>query len=176
MSAFEQAFRIVVGEEGSLSTDAADPGNWTGGRCGVGSCAGTKYGISAAAYPHLAIASLSVEAAREIYKRDYWDKLRADELPPPLALLLFDAAVNNGVTRAAKWLQSAVGVAADGAVGTATLAAVRARAGQGAAVLAEFQVKRLLFMTSLPTWRTFGTGWARRLCKLPFEAVQMGAG
>ena len=29
----------------------------------------------------------------------------------------------------------------------------------------------LAFMTSLPTWKTFGLGWARRLCRLPYEAL-----
>ena len=59
-------------------------------------------------------------------------------------------------------------------LGEETLAAVAARAGDGAAVLAEFQAQRLAFMAGLPTWRTFGMGWARRLCRLPFEAMQMG--
>ena len=87
---------------------------------------------------------------------------------------MFDAAVNNGVARATRWLQQAVGVAADGVIGPGTLAAVSARSGEGAAVLAEYQAQRLVFMAGLPTWRTFGLGWARRLCRLPYEAVQMG--
>jgi lysozyme family protein len=67
-----------------------------------------------------------------------------------------------------------VGVVPDGVIGAATLAAVDARSGGGAAVLAEFQAQRLMFMAGLPTWRTFGAGWARRLCRLPFDAMQMG--
>lgn len=173
-SAFEQAFRVVIGEEGGFSGDRADPGNWTGGRCGAGRCVGTKFGISAAAYPALDIAGLSLEGAREIYRRDYWDKVRGDGMPPPLALLVFDAAVNNGVGRAVRWLQIAVGAEADGVAGEATLAAVERKAGDGAAVMAEFQAQRMAFMAGLPTWRTFGLGWARRLCRLPYAAMQMG--
>jgi lysozyme family protein len=173
MSAFEQAFAIVVGEEGGFTSNAADPGNWTGGACGQGSCRGTKFGISAAAYPALDIGALTLDAARAIYRRDYWDKVAGDALPPPLALLMFDAAVNNGVARAARWLQAALGVEADGAIGPATLAAVNARSGDGAALLAEVLAQRLAFMAALPTWRSFGLGWSRRLCALPFHAVQM---
>ena len=173
MSAFDQAFRVVVGEEGGFTANPADPGNWTGGACGRGECRGTRYGVSAAAYPGLAIATLTLDDARAIYRRDYWDAVAGDRLPPPLALLVFDAAVNNGVGRAVRWLQAAAGVPPDGAMGPRTLAAVAARAGQGSELLAEFQAQRLLFMAGLPTWRTFGLGWARRLCRLPYAAITM---
>ena len=171
---FSQAFAVVVGEEGGFTNDSADPGNWTSGRCGVGVCAGTKYGISAAAYPGVDISALTLDAAAVIYRRDYWTPVQGDDLPPPLALLVFDAAVNNGVGRAVRWLQGAAGVAVDGVLGDKTMAAVRSASGSGAALLAEFQAQRLLFMAGLSTWRTFGPGWARRLCSLPFEAIKMG--
>jgi lysozyme family protein len=174
MDVFDQAFAFVVGHEGGFAANQADPGNWTGGRCGAGECRGTNWGISAAAYPDLDIQALTELQAKEIYRRDYWDHAGCAALPPPLALLVFDAAVNNGVGRAVRWLQAALGVAQDGVIGPATLAAIAARAGQGAALCAEFQARRLAFMAGLPTWRTFGAGWARRLCALPFQAVQMG--
>ncbi|MBV9735794.1 MAG: hypothetical protein JO209_07770 [Acidisphaera sp.] len=172
-TAFAAAFADVIGAEGGYTDDPADPGNWTGGACGRGVCRGTNWGISAAAYPTLDIAGLSEDAAQAIYRRDYWAPLQADALPPPLALLVFDAAVNNGVGRAARWLQTAAGVAADGQVGPRTLAAVQAQSGNGAALCAEFQAQRLVYMAALPTWRSFGLGWARRLCRLPFQAMQM---
>jgi lysozyme family protein len=171
---FMKAFAIVVGEEGGYSSSAADPGNWTGGHYGAGRCLGTKYGISAASYPTLDIANLTLADAQAIYRRDYWECVQGDTLPPPLALLVFDAAVNNGTGRAIRWLQQAVGVGVDGVLGQATLAAVNAQSGKGAALLAEFQAQRMMFMAGLPTWPTFGLGWARRLCRLPFEAIQMG--
>lgn len=171
MTAFEKAFAIVVGEEGGFGADPRDPGNWTGGRCGAGTCRGTKFGISAASYPTVDIAGLSLDAARLIYRRDYWDAVRGDELPPGLALLVFDSAVNNGVGQSVRWLQAAAGVTADGALGARTLEAV-AKSSE-TALQAEFQAVRLLFMSGLPTWRTFGRGWARRLCRLPYEATKM---
>lgn len=175
MDAFEQAFKVVVGHEGGYTANTADPGNWTGGRCHAGDCRGTKYGISAAAYPQLDIAGLTLAQAQDIYRRDYWDRVQCGKLPASLALLVFDAAVNNGVARAARWLQAAVKVPQDGMIGPATIAAVEAQAGNGFKLCAEFQATRLVFMAGLATWKTFGDGWARRLCQLPFEALQIGA-
>ena len=171
MGVFEQAFKVVVGEEGGFSDEPADPGNWTGGAVGAGVLRGTKYGVSAAAYPTVDIAALTPDAAQAIYRRDYWNRISGDALPPALALLVFDASVNNGVERAAQWLQAACGVAQDGVIGPQTLAAVAARASDGAALCAEVVAERLLFMAALPTWRVFGTGWARRLCALPYRAM-----
>lgn len=177
MTAFEQAFAIVIGHEGGYDTTQADPGNWTGGAVGKGKLKGTAWGISAAAYPDLTIADLSQQDAAAIYRRDYWDHVHGDGLPPPLALLVFDAAVNNGVGRATRWMQSAVGTSPDGKIGPATLASIAATAQRigGAALCAEFQAQRLNFMASLPTWRAFGLGWSRRLCQLPYQSMTMGA-
>jgi lysozyme family protein len=174
MDAFEQALAFVIGHEGGYTAIVSDPGNWTGGRCGTGECRGTNWGISAAAYPQLDIRALTQAQAGEIYRRDYWDRAGCGQLPPPLALLVFDAAVNNGTGRAVRWLQAALRVAQTGVIGPDMLAAIKTQAGQGAALCAEFQAQRLAFMAGLPTWRTFGTGWARRLCALPFQAMQMG--
>lgn len=176
MTVFDNAFRVVIGEEGGYTTNPADPGNWTGGRVGAGTCAGTKYGISAAAYPHLNIAGMALDEAKAIYKADYWDRVRADELPAAIALLVFDAAVNSGPDRATRWLQCALQVRSDGVVGPVTIAAACHCVGQGAAVLAEYQAQRLMFLTSLPTWRTFALGWSRRVCTIQFEALRVGEG
>ena len=173
MTAFERAFAVVIGHEGGYSSERADRGNWTGGAVGSGDLRGTKFGISAAAYPTLDIANLTLEAAQAIYQRDYWQAVHGDDLPPPLALLVFDAAVNNGPRKAIQWLQMAVGADPDGGYGGKTQAAVAAAAGRGAEVCAEFQAQRLSFMASLPTWHVFGLGWARRLCALPYQSLTM---
>ncbi len=176
-TSFERALAIVVGHEGGYGTERADPGNWTGGQVGAGELRGTKFGISAAAYPTLDIANLTPEAAADIYRHSYWDRVSADRLPPPLALLVFDAAVNNGVGRATEWLQQTLGVAIDRQIGPATLAALDHAADTkgGAALCAEFQARRMAFMASLPTWPTFSLGWSRRLCALPYQSLTMGA-
>lgn len=86
----------------------------------------TKYGIAARANPDVDIADLDWEAAKRIYYKRYWLASDCDQLPPRLSLLHFDGAVNHGIGRANKFLQRAVGAAADGDIGPATLAAVRA--------------------------------------------------
>jgi lysozyme family protein len=177
MDIFEQAFAIVVGNEEGFTTNSNDPGNWTGGRVGAGLLRGTKFGVSASAYPGLDIASLNLSDARMIYRRDFWDRMVADRLPTRLSVVVFDAAVNCGLSRAAKWLQQAVGTLPDGIIGDATLQAVsvaQARGGEPA-ICAEFDALRLVFMASLPTWRSFGHGWARRICRLPYETLAIAA-
>ena len=174
VNTFDDCFDIVVGAEGGFTEDPADPGNWTGGSPGCGICRGTKFGISAAAYPNIDIAELTIQAARALYKRDYWDRLYADRLPPRLALLAFDAAVNNGIFRATTWLQKAAKVTPDGVIGPATLAAVASAAVQPedlTGMCIEFLALRLAFMAELPTWTRFGLGWARRLCRLLYRSL-----
>jgi lysozyme family protein len=176
MDLFQQAFAVVVGHEGAYDVTRADPGNWTGGRVGEGRLLGTKYGLSAASYPDLHIAALSLEDAQAIYRRDYWDRMSADRLPPALALLMLDAGINNGVSRASCWLQSIVGAEIDGRIGDKSVAAAAAYvAAHGAAALCvELLAQRLIFMAGLPTWPIFGLGWGRRLCALPYQSLAFG--
>ncbi len=157
----DHAFPLTVGQEGAFDNNAHDRGNWTGGIVGRGTLTGTKYGISAAAYPMLDIEHLTLADAEVIYRRDYWTRLRCDELPPAIAVLVFDAAVNNGCHAAAVLLQRAVGTAPDGVVGPATIAA--AAWVSLPAALREFQAQRNADMAALPSWATFGLGWSRRL-------------
>jgi lysozyme family protein len=175
MDAFERSFAITLGYEGGYSASDSDPGDWTGGAVGKGELRGTKFGISAAAYPGLDIAALTLAQAKAIYRRDYWDRVSGDALPPALALLAFDAAVNNGLSHATYWLQEAVGVRADGVIGPQTLAAIGqfVDAHGAASLCADFMARRLLFMVALPTWRSFSLGWARRLCSLPYQSLAL---
>lgn len=172
MSAFDRAFTLLIQHEGAYTDNPADAGNYTGGKVGVGELKGTMYGVSAAAYPNLDIKSLSLDDCKAIYKRDYWDKIDGDTLDPGLALVVFDAAVNNGVGRAIRWLQAAVGVVADGVIGEQTREAI-ARA-DPQATLVDVHGQRMHHMAGLPTWQTFGRGWSRRLASLPYQAAGMG--
>lgn len=101
----------------------------------------------------------------EIYRTRYWDLIKGNELPPGIDFAVFDGAVNSGPAQAAKWLQRALGVPADGVVGPQTLAAVRAAADHDA-IVAGIQDRRLAMVQSLTTWKTFGKGWARRIAEV----------
>lgn len=156
MTVFDRAFDIVLGAEGGYTVDS-------GGE--------TKYGISKRSYPTLNIATLTIDDARTIYRRDYWDKIYGDDLPPPIALVVFDAKVNGGDP--IRWMQSAAKVTPDGVIGPVTIASVRAaRAGE---VVSEVCARRLVYLTSLPTWSTYGLGWSRRIAHLCIAAVGFDA-
>jgi lysozyme family protein len=156
---FDTAFDRLIGSEGRFSIRRSDPGNWTGGKVGVGELKGTKYGISAATYPKLDIRNLTLGDARAIYRADFW----RNDFPPALAFQLFDAAVNHGAGNAAKILQRALGVEADGKIGPVTRAAVAAADPFVLGVL--FGAERLDFWTRCGDWAGSGKGWTRRGAK-----------
>lgn len=124
---FPTAFKFVIGEEGGYTADPNDRGNWTGGAVGKGELLGTKYGIAASTYgEHFAnvgkkIKDLTLDDAKAIYRRDWWDKMRCDELPDKWRLPLFSAAINCGMGVAVKWMQECVGAKADGVIGPKTI-------------------------------------------------------
>ena len=159
---FLPSFELVVGHEGGLSMDRADRGNWTSGQIGVGKLNGTKYGVSAMAYPHLDIRNLTLRDAQDIYRRDYWNKARCDELPAGLDYLVFDAAVNHGVSRAVRFLQAAVGATVDGVIGANTIARATRALDQSKAVTS-FCITRALFYTDIGTFQRYKNGWFRRV-------------
>ena len=161
---FDQAFEKLLGHEGGYTDNPKDPGNWTGGKVSVGQLKGTKFGIAANTYPDLDIKNLTVEQAKAIYRRDFWDRVRADELPPRIRYAMFDATVNSGPGQAVRWLQRAVNVADDGKLGPITLRA--AKSADQEQVLRRMLSQRLRFMASLSTWPAFSRGWARRIADL----------
>ena len=146
MTWFDQCFDKLISHEGGYVNNPADPGGET------------KFGVSKRAYPNVDIAGLTLEAAKSIYKTDYWDRAQCDSLPPTLAYLIFDAAVNSGIGQSIRFLQRSLGVADDGAMGPLTVAAVSRVDVES--VCARFLGQRLEFMTRLSTWDSFGKGWA----------------
>lgn len=154
MNNFELAVELTLQKEGLLSDHKDDAGGLT------------KYGISKAAYPTLDIANLTKEQAIALYKRDYWEKAQCDEIPYPLDVMLFDTAVNHGVTKAVKILQESLGVAADGVMGQKTRAAARTAKNS---IYTVFMINRLYAYTAAKSWTTFKEGWKNRLVALAQE-------
>jgi lysozyme family protein len=168
---FDAAFAVVVGVEGGYTDEPADPGNWTGGAVGVGDLRGTKWGISAASFPTLDIPTLPQRVAAAIYRAKYWDRLAGDALAPPIALISFDAGVNQGVGFAARTLQEAVGAGVDGVIGPATVRAAHRFDNDPMPVVIEIGARRALRYASLGTFPRFGLGWMRRLMRVATAAV-----
>lgn len=165
---FERAFKYVVGIEGVYSNDPDDPGNWTGGEKGKGVLKGTKYGISAKAYPTLDIENLTLAQAKEIYRKDYWQAARCNVWDKGLAFCVFDCAVNQGISTAVKCLQRAASVNDDGKIGPHTLDAV-ARLSPLAAI-EQFQAERILVYAELAMWHKYRRGWMRRVIQTAMMA------
>jgi lysozyme family protein len=148
-TAFLTAINRVLGIEGGYVNDPADPGGET------------NWGISKRSYPNLDIASLTRDDAIAIYERDFWSKIDGDTLPPGVGYQCLDFAVNSGVGTALRALQRAVGVADDGVFGPVSLAALKAQ--DAADTIMRFLAERLMFMSGLSNWSSFGKGWARRI-------------
>jgi len=167
---FDEAFDRLLGHEGELSLDRNDRGNWTSGQVGVGELKGSKYGVSAMSYPDLDIANLTKDEAKLIYRRDFWDRINADELHDGVAFQTFDFAVNSGIETAVRKLQAALGVADDGYWGPVTAAAAKAMSESDQ--ILRLNAQRLRFMRRLSTWQGNGKGWALRIANnLDYGAV-----
>jgi lysozyme family protein len=115
--------------------------------------------------------SLTPELVAPLYKANYWDACKCDDLPRGVDYVVFDSAVNMGPSRAAKLLQAALGVTADGVIGRATIAA--ATAANPAELLEAFSLGKEEFYKSLPTFATFGKGWLNRVTHVQDVAEQM---
>lgn len=151
MAAFDVAFDRLIGAEGGYVNDPADPGGET------------NWGISKRAYPTVDIKNLTRDAAKAIYRRDFWDRLNADQMYDGVAFQAFDFAVNSGIETAVRYLQRAVGVADDGHWGPMSRDAVSAM--READVIMRFAAERLDFMTKLTNWPVASRGWARRIAQ-----------
>jgi lysozyme family protein len=114
---------------------------------------------------------LTPELVAPMYKTKYWDRIRGDDLPDGVDYAVFDAAINSGPGRAAKWLQQVVGAVPDGAIGAGTLGKVTAMPAKE--IVEKYQQTRLDFLESLPTWDTFGKGWGRRVQEVQVAALEM---
>lgn len=110
---FKAAQEHVKKVEGGYTDDPDDNGNWTGGKIGLGELIGTNWGISA---PTLAtelkrvggnpptastMKNLEYASAVAIYKRNFWDRIKGDDIKNQwVAEIIYDAYVNqSGWTR-----------------------------------------------------------------------------
>lgn len=169
-SNFDRSLPFVLEYEGGYTNDRRDPGNWTGGKVGVGELKGTKKGIAASAFPHLDIKNLTDAQIAEIYRAKYWDRVKGDQLPAGVDFTTFDAGVNSGPSRSVKWLQAVLGVDQDGVVGATETLPALAVADIPKTIKAHC-AKRLGFVKSLAIWNTFGKGWSRRIANVEATAL-----
>ena len=150
---FDLAFERLIAHEGGYVNHPEDPGgetNW-----------GITLRVARAEGYAEPMRHMTRAEAKEIYRSAYWNRAKADQYDPAIGFQLFDTAVNHGIGQAIRFLQRAVNVADDGAVGALTLKAVNSMSVTD--VIARFNAQRLRFYTKLSTWDTFGKGWVNRV-------------
>jgi lysozyme family protein len=164
---FAEALQALLKHEGGYVNHPADPGGMT--NLGVTKRVWEEWvGHSVT---EKVMRDLKPEDVAPLYKRKYWDKVQGDSLPDGVDLAVFDAAVNSGPGRAAKWLQEMVGAKADGVIGPQTLTTVEQI--DPKKLVADYNAHRLAFLKGLPTFPTFGKGWSNRVAAVTTEALAM---
>jgi lysozyme family protein len=155
LTSFDEIIEITLEHEGGYVHDPKDLGGET------------NFGIAGRFYPDVDIKNLTKEGAKDIYKKDYWDKNKVDDLPDNLKHFFFDCCVNQGRGTAVKILQRAINakggnLKVDGGFGPGTKAALdkytpeleRCRM---------YRVKHYMdIVTRKPEQERFLFGWYRR--------------
>lgn len=152
---WNNAFNLLMQNEGGYVCHENDKGG------------ATKYGISSAAYPNEDIVNMTLERARCLYKRDYWDRCKCDQLPDCLSVAVFDFAVNSGINRAIRILQKALEVRVDGIIGNQTIGAANRL--NPRETLEKYIDLRTDFIMNIvrkkPDQQCFLRGWTKRIAR-----------
>lgn len=165
---YAQSLAAVLVHEGGYVNDPRDHGG------------ATNKGVTQAVYddflakhglPHQSVKAITSGEIGQIYRGGYWNAVRGDDLPSGLDYAMFDFAVNSGVNRASRYLQSCLGVTTDGHIGPVTLGAIH----NVTATIAALCDKRLAFLRSLQTFDHFGKGWTARVNDVAAKAKGMAA-
>ena len=152
---WEAAIAFVLAREGGYSNDPQDPGGET------------NFGISKKAYPNLDIKNLTVDQAKAIYQKDYWQVCKCDELASPFDMATFDCAVNQGTGKAIRLLQIALGIDVDGKVGDKTISATfKVTPGIFRKMMAERIAEYVRLIISKPALNVFSINWVYRVLAL----------
>lgn len=167
-SNFEAVMDQVFRHEGGYVNHPRDPG----GATNMGITKRTLEEWRGRAVSIEEVQTLDKAEAREIYRDRYWNAIRGDDLPTGLDLVAMDGAVNSGPRRGAQWLQRALGVTADGAIGPITLAAAVGAEDKVAVIHAACNA-RMTFLRGLSTFDVFGRGWSRRVSEVEEAATAM---
>jgi lysozyme family protein len=117
------------------------------------------------------VRAMTKTEAADIYRANYWNAVRGDDLPKGVDLSVWDYGVNSGPSRSIKDLQRCLGVKVDGFMGPATCKA--AREAEPVALIKALCDRRRRFVRGLKPYKTFGKGWERRINALERTALRM---
>ena len=164
---WDACFERLIKHEGGYVNHPSDPG----GRTNLGITQQVWENWVDRSVTEEEMRGLTKEKVKPLYLDLYWHRIKGDNLPSGVDYCVFDAAVNSGVRRASQWLQTAVGVAADGSIGPQTLSA--ASITLPSTTIINYSAQRLKFLQGLSTWGTFGKGWERRVAEVKATAISM---
>jgi len=163
---FSEALEVILHHEGGYVNHPKDPGGET------------NLGVTKRVYEDFGgekeMKDLTKEDVEPIYKKNYWDRVKGDDLPEGLDLCIFDFAVNAGPGRAAKFIQRLVGTTVDGGIGPNTLKCIDdyIKENSVAETIEKYQSMRQEYYEGLSTFETFGRGWTRRVDEVTQEATK----
>ena len=168
---YQKCLAMILHHEGGYVNHPKDPGGMT--NLGVTKRVYEDWvGYSVSEHT---MQNLTEEDVAPIYKKNYWDRINADQLPSVLDLCVFDFGVNAGTGRAAKYLQNLIGTVADGGIGPNTLRALANYVdSEGVeSAIKNYQAERQSYYEKLKTFETFGRGWTRRVEETTESALKM---
>lgn len=158
--------KVSLVHEGGWSDHPADPGGAT--------MKGVTIGRYREYYPRATKADLraiSDADLQRIYRDDYWNKVRGEDLPFGVDLATNDFGINSGPSRSARYLQAVLGVKQTGVVGSETITV--ALKANGKTTIQALCAKRRGFVQALSTFAVFGKGWSRRIADIEAKGVAM---
>lgn len=168
---FDSAFERVMQSEGGYVWDKDD----AGGETNLGVTAGAWGAYLDRPIEPGEMKALTKEDVKPFYRAMYWDKIKGDDLPAGIDYVVFDFAVNAGVSRAAKFLQRAVGAVDDGVIGGGTLGKVAVTNKER--LLKSFVDQKQRFYNGLaltnPSQQKFLKGWLARVDQVQNVAESM---
>lgn len=162
-SNFTNALPLVLAHEGGYVNHPKDPGG------------ATMKGVTQKVYdayresrgnPKRSVKNIQTAEVRAIYKNQYWDLIKGDDLPAGIDYAIFDFAVNSGSAQAVKEIQRVVKAGVDGVMGPLTIRKIKQACSTEKGevqIIRDYCERRMAFFRRLKTWRTFGKGWTRRV-------------
>jgi len=164
---YDKCLETILHHEGGYVNHPKDPGGET------------NLGVTKRVYEEWGgtkdMKDLLVEDVAPIYRKNYWDRMKCDDIPAGLDLCVFDFGVNAGTGRSAKYLQRMIGTVADGGIGPNTLKALATYVDSEGVETAikNFQEARQSYYEQLSTFETFGRGRTRRVTETTELALKM---
>jgi len=172
---WNESFEMVIAHEGGFTNDQRDTGNHLpDGRQGSTMLGCTQANWEAYVGHKVTqddMKKLTKDDVKPLYKKNYWDAVRGDELPTGVDYAAFDFAINAGPSASRKMIQRALGVTADGAFGPITMTMIEKADAKD--LMHKFSEAKTNFYKSLGNFNVYGKGWLRRVADVQTVADKM---